>query len=86
MWFGESLSGDSFGRAKQAVHECDVMFSVGTSSLVYPAALLPFEAAERGATVIQINPTETTLDDVAQFNVRGPAGRVMEALVNAAWA
>ena len=85
VWFGEPLADDCYARAKQAVRECDLLFSVGTSAVIYPAAVLPFEAAERGATVIQINPATTELDPVATFNLQGPAGVVMGELVTAAW-
>lgn len=74
-----------YAQAKQAVRECDVLFSICTSAVVYPAAVLPFEAAERGATVIQINPVKTDLDAVANFNLRGSAGRIMADLVATAW-
>lgn len=61
------------------------MFSIGTSAAVYPAAALPFAAAERGAKVIQVNPAATDLDDVAFFNLRGPAGTVVDSLVRTTW-
>lgn len=38
-WFGEALSGDSYSVAKEAVRNCTLLFSIGTSSLVYPAAV-----------------------------------------------
>ena len=85
VWFGEALPEDAYRQAAQAVRDCDVMFSIGTSSVVYPAAALPYAAAERGAKVIQINPAPTDLDDVALFNLRGSAGMVMDLLVRAAW-
>jgi len=85
VWFGEALPEDAYARAAQAVRDCDVMFSIGTSSVVYPAAALPFAAAERGAKVIQINPAATDLDAVACFNLRGSAGTVMDRLIRSAW-
>lgn len=85
VWFGESLSDDTWGLAKEAVRSCDLMFSIGTSSLVYPAAVMPFEAVKRGACVIQVNPMPTDLDQVASYNLRGKAGEIMAALFNAAW-
>jgi len=85
VWFGEPLPGDTWGQAKEAVRSCDLMFSIGTSAVIYPAAVMPFEAAERGACVIQVNPMPTDLDPVASFNLRGKAGEVMAAIFNAAW-
>lgn len=85
VWFGEALPEDAYGKAAQAVRDCNVMFSIGTSSLVYPAAALPFTAAERGAKVVQVNPAATDLDDVAFINLRGSAGTVMDRLIRTVW-
>ena len=32
--------------------ECDVMFVIGTSAVVQPAATLPFESSEAGAKIV----------------------------------
>lgn len=85
VWFGEALSGWTWAAAEEAVRNCDVLLSIGTSAVVYPAAGLPLEAARRGACVIQVNPTVTELDAVAQHNLRGKAGQVLAALVMAVW-
>ena len=85
VWFGERLAKSDFTQARKAIKKCDVLISVGTSAEVLPAAALPFEAAKRRAVVIQVNPAITNLDKVARFNLRGPAGVVMDGLVRAAW-
>jgi len=85
VWFGESLPVDAYRPAEHAVRNCDVMFSIGTSAVVYPAAGLPYAAAECGAKVIQVNPAATDLDAVASFNLRGPAGTVMDLLIRTIW-
>ncbi|MCX7177927.1 MAG: NAD-dependent deacylase [Proteobacteria bacterium] len=85
VWFGESLPDEEFRLALQAARECDVVFSIGTSALVYPAAGLPVEAARRGAVVVQVNPTATSLDEIATFNLRGAAGAWMDRVVGAAF-
>lgn len=83
VWFGESLPADAWLGANQLAENCDVLLSVGTSALVYPAAALPEEAARRGATVVQVNPAPTMLDQSAHFNLRGAAGAVMSAVLAA---
>lgn len=85
VWFGEALAADTWRQATEATQQCDVMFSVGTSSIVYPAAALPFAAAKRGACVIQVNPHPTDLDAVADYTLCGKAGDFMPDLVAAAW-
>lgn len=85
VWFGESLPEAAIGAALRASRECEVFLSVGTSSVVYPAASLPEEALEQGANVIEINPEPTPLTRRASHSYRGPAGRVLPALLRAAW-
>ena len=85
VWFGESLPASAWKAAEAAVAACDLLFSVGTSLLVYPAAELPRTAASRGATVVQVNPQPTPLDRVAQFNLLGAAGALLPQLVSTTW-
>ncbi|HEX8917307.1 MAG TPA: NAD-dependent deacylase [Chloroflexota bacterium] len=85
VWFHESLPQEAWHRAEAAAGHCDIFMSVGTSSVVYPAAELPYIAARTGACVVQVNPEPTELDPVAGFNLRGTAGEVLPALYAAAW-
>jgi len=83
VWFGEALPARDWHQAMQAAEQCDVLFSIGTSSMVYPAAELPHRARIQGARVIQVNPASTPLDSVCDFNLRGDAGVVMPAVLAA---
>lgn len=81
IWFGEMLPQGALSEASSAALESEVFISVGTSSLVYPAAGLPFEALENGAMVVEINPSETPLTRHADYILRGLAGDVLPQLV-----
>ena len=83
IWFGESLPPKALEDALQAVNSCQVFFSVGTSTLVEPAASLPFLALRNGATVIEINPQETPLTPLANFSSNHSAGKALPQLVAA---
>ncbi|WP_433295514.1 SIR2 family NAD-dependent protein deacylase [Actinoplanes sp. CA-030573] len=85
VWFGEDLPSGELSAATEAAFGCDLLFSVGTSGLVYPAAEIPYVAARSGATVVQINPEPTTLDAVADINLRGKAAEILPDLVRKAW-
>lgn len=85
VWFGESLPQAEWQRAHRLVADCDVLFSIGTSSVVYPAADLPRRAHASGAQVVQINPSETGLEDWVHHNLVGPAGRLLPQLLQAAF-
>jgi NAD-dependent deacetylase len=81
VWFGETLPQEALEAAARVARESEVYISVGTSSLVYPAAGLPFEALENGARIVEINPSETPLTRHADYTLRGPAGDVLPRLI-----
>jgi NAD-dependent deacetylase len=83
VWFGEMLPEGVLQQAFDAARSCDVLLSIGTSSVVFPAAQIPVDAHRAGAKVIQINPNATDLDAIADFNLRGTAAMTMPALVRA---
>ncbi|MBD3414569.1 MAG: NAD-dependent protein deacylase [Candidatus Aminicenantes bacterium] len=77
VWFGEALDMDVLNQAVSLSSKADVMFVVGTSALVYPAASIPFTALESGVKVIEINPESTPLTSNADISIRGKAGDVL---------
>ncbi len=85
VWFGEMLPGEALEEAFMAARNCDLLFSIGTSSLVQPAASLPFEALRGGASVVEVNSNETPLTRHVEYGLRGRAGEVLPALVRAAY-
>ncbi len=85
VWYGEALPPGTLEAASDAARGCDIFLSVGTSSLVYPAAALPYEAIESGATLVEINPNETPLTRHADHSLRGPAGEVLPGLLREAF-
>lgn len=84
VWFEEALPMREFARARDAARTATLALVVGTSSLVYPAASLPFEAVEAGAHVVEINPEPTPLTPYCREHLQGPAGVVLPALLAAA--
>jgi len=73
VWFGEMLDPAVLGAALDASARARTMIVIGTSALVQPAASLPLIAKRNGARLIEINPDETPLSDVADEVLRGPA-------------
>ena len=80
VWFGESLPADAMNRAVTLANQCDVCFSIGTSTMVQPAASLPFLALNAGAMVIEINPTPTTLSSEAHYSLQSTAAIALTAI------
>lgn len=77
VWFGEPLDQAALDSAAAAVRTCDVLFVVGTSAVVYPAAGLPGLAKRHGAVVIEVNVDETPFTREADIVLEGPSGVVL---------
>lgn len=83
VWFGEMLPEAAWAAGLEAAENCDLFFSVGTSSIVYPAAELPLRALGTDATVVHINPVRFEISSQEHF-LQGPAS-VMQALIDEAF-
>ncbi len=80
VWFGESLVTKTLEDAFQAVQDCQIFFTVGTSTQIYPAAQLPFEAKNNQAFVIEVNPEVTPFSSHAHMSLRAQAGEALPQL------
>ncbi len=83
VWFGEALNTEVLMAAFEAAGSCDAFLSVGTSSVVEPAASLALRAADNGAFVAEINPESTPLTASAHVSLRGPSELLLPALLAA---
>jgi NAD-dependent deacetylase len=80
VWFGETLPQAAFDSAMRIAGNCTFCFSVGTTSLVQPAAGLPLLAARNGAALVEINPQETPLSRHSDQCIRAPASTALAAI------
>jgi NAD-dependent deacetylase len=80
VWFGEGLPEAPWRAALAAAEQAEIVFSIGTSATVHPAARIPLVAREAGALVVQVNPEPTPFDRIA-LNLRGPAGVILPELL-----
>ena len=72
VWFGESIDPRVLHACDAAV-ACDVFLSIGTSSVVYPAAGLVHAARRRGAFTVEINPQATEAASAVDIAIEAPA-------------
>lgn len=82
VWFGDALRGDAIEAAAVALSTCDLLVSVGTSAVVYPAAALPEIAKAAGAVCVEINPEETPMSDMYDVQFRTTANEALDRLAN----
>ncbi|KAA3665404.1 MAG: NAD-dependent deacylase [Chloroflexi bacterium] len=85
VWFGENLPYQAIQTAVSAAANCDLFFSIGTSSLVQPAASLPFTALDNRKPIAEINPQSTPITPYMTYQLTGPAGEILPRLVAATW-
>lgn len=77
VWFGENLDPVVLMKTEELLENCDLCLVVGTSSIVYPAAMYAPMVARRGVPVAEFNTEETPATYSLGFHFRGPAGTTL---------
>ncbi|XP_037283681.2 sirtuin 4 isoform X1 [Rhipicephalus microplus] len=77
VWFGESLEPDVLAKANVELERCDLCLVIGTSSVVYPAAMFAPEVAARGVPVAEFNLESTPGTENFGFHFDGPCGTTL---------
>lgn len=80
VWFGDPLKADVIEASIDAIESCDLLVSVGTSAVVYPAAQLPLFARRGGATLVEVNPQPTPISDAYDVCLRTTASAALSQL------
>jgi NAD-dependent deacetylase len=81
VMFGEQLPSQVLNEAARHATESDLMIVIGSTLVVYPAALIPKYAVSAGAGLVIINLSETPMDSQAAVLVRERAGETMTRVV-----
>jgi NAD-dependent deacetylase len=81
VMFGEALDASGLQSAAAIARACTVMYAVGTSLQVYPAAGLVDLAVDAGARLVIVNGSPTPYDDMAADVVREPIGTALPRLL-----
>lgn len=81
VWFGESLDPDVLMSAQQELDQCDLCLVIGTSSVVYPAAMFAPAVADRGIPVAEFNIESTPGTENFGFHFEGPCGSTLPRAV-----
>ncbi|XP_028260515.1 NAD-dependent protein deacylase sirtuin-5A, mitochondrial-like isoform X2 [Parambassis ranga] len=79
VWFGETLDADILTNAEKVLDSCDLCLVVGTSSVVYPAAMFAPQVAARGVPVAEFNMEDTPATMRFKFHFHGPCGTTLPA-------
>ena len=79
VWFGEMPL--YMHEINAQLNSCDIFISIGTSGLVYPAAMF-VDMVPRGATKIEVNLDETQISDRFDKHYIGQASQQVEKLID----
>ncbi len=82
--FGQAMPEQALAEGFAHARACDLCLVLGSSLVVYPAAAVPMEAAQRGARIIVINRAPTPMDDRADVVLRGSVGVLLPRIVERA--
>ena len=83
--YEESLPEDVFDQFEaEQTRGFDLIFSVGTTSIFDYVTQPILAAADRGVPVVEINPEQTLVSNLVDFRFAEPAGKTMQALMQAA--
>lgn len=77
VWFGEHLDAKILNRTRELIETCDICLIIGTSSVVYPAAMFAPLVAERGKPVAEFNLTEEPANEDFKFHFPGLCGTTL---------
>lgn len=81
--FGQAMPDAAVRRAQDLAQSCELLVSIGSSLVVWPAAGLPLLAKRSGAMLVIINREPTDFDAIADLVVRDDIGTVLEPFVSA---
>ncbi|KAJ8336828.1 hypothetical protein SKAU_G00380480 [Synaphobranchus kaupii] len=77
IWFGETLDSHVLTKVEEELDICDLCLVVGTSSIVYPAAMFGPQVASRGVPVAEFNTGTTPVTNHLMFHFPGPCGTTL---------
>jgi len=81
VWFGEMLSENLLAKSYELLGECQLLFVIGTSGYVYPAASFPLLAKENDAYLVEINIERTNISNIMDEVLLGPAGEILPEII-----
>ena len=81
VWFGEQLPSNIISQVQEELYNCDLMFVIGTSGVVQPAASFAFIAKQRDAFIVEINIEKTPVTEISDIFLSGKSGDILPLLI-----
>lgn len=64
VFFEEIIPADVLEAVNKELTKSDLLFVIGTTAMIHPAAQIPYEAKRKGAEIIEINPNPSAITEV----------------------
>ncbi|MCY1722119.1 RNA polymerase subunit sigma [Prolixibacteraceae bacterium Z1-6] len=81
IFFGEGIPPKAYSNSFSDAEKADVCLIIGSTGEVTPASYVPRAAKEAGATIIEINPEESSFtSSVTDIHLKGKASEIMTEL------
>jgi len=78
VFFGEPIPARAAQQALYHSIHADVYLIIGTTGVIVPASLLPYEARKSGAFIIEINPEKSEYTDrITDIYLQGNASEML---------
>ncbi|XP_012682076.1 NAD-dependent protein deacylase sirtuin-5, mitochondrial-like [Clupea harengus] len=77
IWFGETLDSNVLTQVEKELDMCDLCLVVGTSSVVYPAAMFGPQVASRRVPVAEFNTNTTPKTTYFTHHIQGQCGTTL---------
>ena len=84
VFFGEQLPWGVLMESEKRSRSCDLCIVLGSSLVVYPAAMIPQYAQQGGAKLVIINMGPTEMDRLADIRIDAKAGEVTPRILERA--
>jgi len=81
VFFGEPIPPEAYTASLEHTNKADVYLIIGTTGIIMPASLIPYEAKKNGAKIIEINvaPSNYT-SSITEIFLQGKAGDILTEL------
>ena len=81
IFFGEGIPEDAYANSFAAAEKAEVCLIIGSTGEVMPASHVPRTAKQNGATIIEINPEESTFTkNVTDIHLKGKASEILSEI------
>jgi len=83
VFFGEGIPPKALQRSFMEAMLADLFLVIGTTGEVYPAALVPIQAKQKGTVIIEINPEPTAFTgQITDIFLQGKSAQIVSELMD----